>query len=47
VADGVADVLDRDAVAAHDYRHVIRPTIRGGATIMDDVFGDPDDAPEN
>ena len=25
------------------YRHVIRPTIRGGATVMDDVFGDPDD----
>jgi integrase len=29
------------------YRHVIRPTIRGGATIMDSVFGDPDDEPEN
>ena len=25
------------------YRHVIRPTIRGGATVMDDVFEDPDD----
>jgi len=24
------------------YRHVIVPAIRGGATIMDDVFGDPD-----
>jgi len=29
------------------YRHVIRPTIKGGATIMDDVFGDPDDEAEN
>jgi hypothetical protein len=26
------------------YRHVIRPTIGGGATIMDDVFNDPDEA---
>jgi integrase len=24
------------------YRHVIVPAIRGGATVMDDVFGDPD-----
>jgi integrase len=24
------------------YRHVIIPAIRGGATIMDGVFGDPD-----
>ena len=23
------------------YRHVIVPTIRGGATVMDRVFGDP------
>ncbi len=22
------------------YRHVIVPAIRGGATVMDDVFGD-------
>ena len=29
------------------YRQVIRPTIRGGATVMDDVFGDPDDEAEN
>lgn len=29
------------------YRHIIRPTIRGGATIMDSVFADPDDEPEN
>jgi integrase-like protein len=29
------------------YRHVIRPTIKGGATVMDDVFGDPDDEAEN
>jgi integrase len=29
------------------YRHVIRPTIRGGATVMDDVFGDPDDESGN
>jgi hypothetical protein len=29
------------------YRHVIRPTIRGGATVMDSVFSDPDDEPEN
>ncbi len=26
------------------YRHVIVPAIRGGATIMDAVFGDADDA---
>ena len=26
------------------YRHVIVPTIRGGATVMDAVFGDTDDA---
>ena len=25
------------------YRHVIVPAIRGGATVMDDVFGDDDD----
>ena len=25
------------------YRHVIRPTIRGGATVMDNVFGDDGD----
>jgi integrase len=25
------------------YRHVIVPAIRGGATVMDDVFGDEDD----
>jgi integrase len=24
------------------YRHVIVPAIRGGATVMDDVFGDDD-----
>ena len=24
------------------YRHVIVPAIRGGATVMDDVFGDAD-----
>jgi integrase len=24
------------------YRHVIVPAIRGGATVMDSVFGDPD-----
>ncbi len=29
------------------YRHIIRPTIRGGATIMDSVFADPADEPEN
>jgi integrase len=29
------------------YQHVIRPTIRGGATVMDDVFGDSDDEAEN
>jgi integrase len=29
------------------YRHVIRPTIRGGATVMDSIFGDPDDEAEN
>jgi hypothetical protein len=29
------------------YRHVIRPTIKGGATVMDNVFGDPDDEAEN
>jgi len=29
------------------YRHVIVPTIRGGATVMDNVFGadDEDDQP--
>ena len=26
------------------YRHVIVPAIRGGATVMDAVFGDADDA---
>ena len=26
------------------YRHVIVPEIRGGATVMDDVFDDNDDA---
>ena len=26
------------------YRHVIVPAIRGGATVMDDVFGDAGDA---
>jgi integrase len=26
------------------YRHVIVPAIRGGATVMDDVFGDDEDA---
>jgi hypothetical protein len=26
------------------YRHVIVPAIRGGATVMDSVFGDVDDA---
>ena len=25
------------------YRHVIVPAIRGGATVMDDVFGHPED----
>jgi hypothetical protein len=25
------------------YRHVIRPTIRGGATVMDNVFDDDGD----
>jgi integrase len=25
------------------YRHVIVPAIRGGASVMDDVFGDPDE----
>ena len=25
------------------YRHVIVPAIRGGATVMDSVFGDADD----
>jgi integrase len=29
------------------YRHVIRPTIRGSATIMDSVFSDPEDEAEN
>jgi hypothetical protein len=29
------------------YRRVIRPTIKGGATVMDEVFGDPDEGPEN
>jgi integrase len=29
------------------YPHVIRPTIKGGATVMDNVFGDPDDETEN
>jgi integrase len=27
------------------YRHVIVPAIRGGATVMDSVFGDPDHCP--
>jgi hypothetical protein len=26
------------------YRHVIAPAIRGGASVMDDVFGDADQA---
>jgi integrase len=25
------------------YRHVIVPRIRGGASVMDDVFGEPDE----
>jgi integrase len=29
------------------YRHVISPTIRGGATVMDNVFDDPDEEAEN
>jgi integrase len=29
------------------YRHVIVPAIRGGATVMDDVFGDEDTNEEN
>ena len=29
------------------YRHVIVPAIRGGATVMDSVFGDPDHDPGN
>jgi hypothetical protein len=29
------------------YRHVIRPTIKVGATVMDTVFGDSDDEVEN
>ena len=29
------------------YRHVIVPAIRGGATVMDDVFGDEDDGDDN
>ena len=29
------------------YRHVIVPAIRGGATVMDSVFGDPDHDPDN
>jgi hypothetical protein len=28
------------------YRHVIVPAIRGGATVMDDVFGDLDNGNE-
>jgi hypothetical protein len=28
------------------YRHVIAPEIRGGATVMDDVFGDDEDGDE-
>ena len=34
-------------VTENVYLHVIRPTIRGGATVMDDVFGDPDDESGN
>ena len=29
------------------YRHVIVPEIRGGATVMDDVFNDEDDPDES
>ena len=29
------------------YRHVIVPAIRGGATVMDSVFGDPHHDPDN
>jgi integrase len=29
------------------YRHVITPAIRGGATVMDDVFGDEDDGDDD
>jgi hypothetical protein len=28
------------------YRHVIVPEIRGGATVMDDVFNDDEDDPD-
>jgi len=29
------------------YRHVIVPAIRGGATVMDEVFGQTDDGDDN
>ena len=28
------------------YRHVIVPEIRGGTTVMDDVFNDDEDDPD-
>jgi hypothetical protein len=44
ISDTVGDKSTR--VTETVYRHVIRPTIKG-ATVMDNVFGDPEDAAEN
>ena len=41
------DANQRLAATETIYRHVVRPNIRGGAAIMDDVFGDPDDEAED
>jgi hypothetical protein len=38
----------RDAVRMQSsrYRHVIMPEVRGGATVMDDIFSDGEDGDE-
>jgi hypothetical protein len=36
-------LLARSSASKDVYRHVIVPAIRGGASIMDDVFSDEDE----
>jgi hypothetical protein len=48
LTDSVQDISDTVGhksthVTETVYRHVIRPTIRGGATVMYNVFGDDGD----
>ena len=41
----IADAVGRKSTHVTEtvYRHVIVPAIRGGATVMDSVFGDEND----